>query len=357
MGSSPHRAGRWVRGTAVKGTVGAVAIVGVIAAPLALLFANADEQDMPELVSAGLDAKAIPAEYRTWVEKAGKVCKGVSSPLIAAQIDAESRWNPKAISPVGAKGLSQFMPSTWRAEGVDVASRNGDEKPDGIADPFTPGDAIMSQAKYDCGLMKGVDERLKAGTIKGDRVSLTLAAYNAGMTAVESAGGVPRFAETQTYVKKIFGLMSEYTASSGGSGFGGRVVKEALKWKGERYSWGGGTIEGPSAGFGKGTGVIGFDCSSLVQYAVYHASNGKILLPRVSQEQVKKGKHVSSLKQAKPGDVIGFALNGPGNYDHIGVYMGGGKMVHAPKPGDRVKVSSVTDANYTSKPMNIRRFG
>ncbi|MEU7230047.1 NlpC/P60 family protein [Streptomyces chrestomyceticus] len=344
--------------SAKKGAV--VAGVAVVVVPVALLFSvGGKEEEVPTAGAAGLDAKQIPGEYLTWVQKAGKICPLITGPVIAAQIEAESGWNPKAASPVGAQGISQFMPSTWKSVGVDAASKNGDPRPDGIADPFTPGDAIMTQGKYDCDLAKGIQKRLKAGTIKGDPLSLTLAAYNAGTGAVERYGGIPPYVETQGYVKKILALASKYTLATddgGATGFAGRVISEATRWKGVPYSWGGGTVEGPGYGFGKGAGVRGFDCSSLVQFAVYHASGGKIMLPRTSQMQATKGKEISP-SGMKPGDVIAYALNGAGNYDHIGIYMGAGKMVHAPKPGDVVKISDINNGYYQSKPKTIRRFG
>lgn len=339
------------------------AAVGVVALPLALLFAFGGEEQRPDLaIAAGLDAKQVPAEYRTWVEKAGKTCQLIPAPVIAAQIEAESNWNPNAQSrtPSGeviAQGISQFIPSTWKNVGMDVASKNGDPTPDGVADPFTPGDAIMTQGKYVCALAEGVDKRIKSGQITGDHLTLTLAAYNAGINAVARAGGVPAFPETQNYVRKIKRLMIRYSADGGNiAGFGGKVVAAAVKWKGTPYSWGGGTVNGPSEGFGKGRGIKGFDCSSLVQYAVYQASNGRMELPRTSQEQVKQGKPVNA-KDVRPGDVIGFMLNGPGNFDHIGIYVGNGRIVHATKPGDVIKISDIRNSYYTSKPQTIRRFG
>jgi len=353
-------------------TGGAILAVGVIAAPLALIFSVGGDETEPELAGAGLDTKQIPAEYRTWIEKAAKTCKLITGPVLAAQIEAESNWNPRAQSysyirdpatgnvskkPL-AQGLTQFIPGTWKTQGVDAASKNGDPKPDGKADPFTPGDAIMTQAKYDCRLARDVQKRLKKGTIKGDPLDLTLAAYNAGIGAVDGAGGIPPFTETQNYVRKIRKLIDQYTADSGApaSGFGGRVVAAAKKQKGTPYAWGGGGVSGPSAGFGSGFSVKGFDCSSLVMYSVYKASHGKTTLPRTSQEQVKKGKPVSR-SDMRPGDVIGFALHGGGNYDHIGIYMGNGRMIHAPKPGDVVKISSIRDPYYSEKPQKVRRFG
>ncbi|MGP3973543.1 NlpC/P60 family protein [Streptomyces sp. 8N114] len=334
---------------------------GVIAGLLALLVglsvvAAADEEEAgaPAGLVTALDAGRIPKEYVRWIERAGKECKEVSAPLIAAQIDAESGWNPDAKSPVGAQGLSQFMPGTWETWGVDAAGKDGSAEPDGTADPFTPGDAIMTQARYDCWLAG----KVKTLGLDGDPTRLLLAAYNAGPGAIEQYGGLPPYPETQNYVAKILTSMSDYSGApmtdEEGGPFGDRVVAYAKKWLGTPYAWGGGGPEGPGRGFAQGANTVGFDCSSLVQAAVYHASGGRTLLPRTSQVQVTEGKTVSR-DDMRPGDVIGFNLHG--SYDHIGIYVGGGQFIHAPKTGDVVKISDLDDSYYASRPQKVRRFG
>jgi transglycosylase-like protein with SLT domain/D-alanyl-D-alanine carboxypeptidase-like protein len=103
--------------------------------------------------------------------------------LLAAQLYAESGFNPFAVSPAGAQGIAQFMPGT--ARGI------------GLADPFDPVAAIDAQAH----LMSDLLERFEG------KVALALAAYNAGPGAVEHHGGVPPFAETRAYVTRILGLL------------------------------------------------------------------------------------------------------------------------------------------------------
>ncbi|WP_327299901.1 C40 family peptidase [Streptomyces sp. NBC_01197] len=293
-----------------------------------------------------LKRQLVPAEYRDWVVKAGTTCTDVSSPLIAAQIEAESNWGAHRTSPAGAQGISQFMPGTWKTWGVDADNS-------GTADVFSAPDAIMTQARYDCWLAK----KVRSYKIENaDVTRLMLAAYNAGPDAVRAAHGMPPFPETQQYVDRITKLISKYAEGEQGSAFGSQVVAAAERWMGTPYSWGGGSVDGPSYGVAQGASIKGFDCSSLVQNAVYHASHGSILLPRTSQAQATQGKAISK-KDIQVGDVIAFALNGPGDYDHIGIYIGNGMMVHAPRTGQDVRTASLTDAYYASKPQKIRRFG
>ena len=105
-------------------------------------------------------------------------------------------------------------------------------------------------------------------------------------------------------------------ANSGGSR--AAVIAYAKRFIGVPYVWGGTT---PS----------GFDCSGLVQY-VYRNSVG-VNLPRVSQAQLNAGRHIPA-GQAQPGDMVNY-------YTHVGIYLGNGYMIHAPQPGDRVKISRV----------------
>src|SRR5690606_34203580 len=135
---------------------------------------------------------------------AGQRCPGISAPVLAAQIDAESRWNPTATSPAGAQGIAQFMPGTWANWGRDYDG-------DGRADVMNPHDAIGSQADFMCALYEQVGKELADGAVAGDRLQLTLAAYNAGIGNVRKHRGIPPFTETQRYIKRILALVATYS--------------------------------------------------------------------------------------------------------------------------------------------------
>ena len=178
-----------------------LAVLGVLLAVMgAFLGSSASESTV----------SGVPAEYEADVIRAGSICQVVTPSIIAAQIDQESNWNPKAGSSAGAQGIAQFMPSTWASAGKD-----GDG--DGKADIWNPHDAIWSQGNYMCNLASQVETAKKSGKLTGDTLQLTLAAYNAGLGNVMKYGGIPPFTETKNYVTRIIGLaQSKYTASVGG---------------------------------------------------------------------------------------------------------------------------------------------
>ena len=120
------------------------------------------------------------------------------------------------------------------------------------------------------------------------------------------------------------------------SPIGSRVVAIAMQYLGVPYRWGGAD---PSTGF---------DCSGLVMYV--YAKVG-ISLPHYTGAQWALGVPVSR-SDLKPGDVVFF--NG---ISHDGIYIGGGQFVQAPRTGDVVKVSSLSESWYSSTYEGARRYG
>jgi soluble lytic murein transglycosylase-like protein len=112
---------------------------------------------------------------------------GISPELVRAVIQAESGFNPRAVSPKGAMGLMQLMPATARELGVD--------------NPFQPEENIRGGTRYLAQLLARYNQD----------VHLALAAYNAGPASVERYGRVPPYRETQNYVKKITGATQAAT--------------------------------------------------------------------------------------------------------------------------------------------------
>ena len=270
---------------------GAVALSGFVV----VMGSGTDTQAMsPQATQpSALAASAVPDQaYVAWLEQAGALCPQVSAPLLAAQIQVESGWDPNDISSAGAEGLSQFMPGTWPSWDQPPAVPGPDT-------PFVPPDAIMAQGRYDCALAQALAPL--AGGAGADVTSLVLAAYNAGSQAVLDAGGIPPIPETEAYVSAVEGGVAAYAEQLGGPGagpgettFAQAVVAAAQQWIGTPYSWGGGNYQGPSLGVGTGVQTVGFDCSGLVMYAVYQASDGSIALPHSSELQATMGQAVDS---------------------------------------------------------------
>ncbi len=130
--------------------------------------------------SPGLPA-FVPARFRVPLLRAATHWN-VSASLLAAQLMAESNFNPFASSPAGALGIAQFIPSTAAAYG--------------LADPFDPVAAMDAQAH----LMSDLIRRLGSP-------QLALAAYNAGPAPVEACHCVPAIPETAAYVSRILALL------------------------------------------------------------------------------------------------------------------------------------------------------
>jgi peptidoglycan DL-endopeptidase RipB len=118
------------------------------------------------------------------------------------------------------------------------------------------------------------------------------------------------------------------------------VIKRGGSQMGVPYSWGGGSLDGPSKGVGDGANINGFDCSGLMRYAF--AGVG-VLIPRFSGDQYNAGRHIPP-SEARRGDLIFY---GPGGSQHVTMYLGNGQMLEASGSAGKVTVSPVRKPGMT----------
>ncbi|MZF90193.1 NlpC/P60 family protein [Streptomyces sp. SID5643] len=268
---------------------------------------------------------AVPAAYAALVQKWGNLCPAISPALLAAQLYQESGFNPRAQSHAAAQGIAQFIPGTWASHGID-----GDG--DGDRDVWDPKDAIPSAASYDCELASYVKK------VGGNPTENMLAAYNAGAYAVIKYGGVPPYSETRNYVKRITTLSESFAAPVGRvepSEQAAAAIEYAQTKLGTPYLWG-----------GTGTAEQGgrFDCSGLTQ-AAYETVG--IKLPRVANDQYNAGPHPSR-DELLPGDLVFFSddLTNSRAIRHVGIYVGGGYMIDAPRTGAVIRFDPIDTPDY-----------
>lgn len=205
----------------------------------------------------------------------------------------------------GAAGPMQFLLSTWETYGVDG---NGD----GRRDVYEPKDAIPAAARY-----------LKASGAPAD-LHRAIFAYNHAEWYVDMVlDWASRYANGGAVaVAANFGpACVEQALGQAPSGAAGKVIQFARAQLGEPYVWG---AEGPNV----------WDCSGLVMMAYREAG---VSIPRVTDDQITFGRKVPKGHE-KPGDLVFFRYDS-GYVGHVGIVIGGGKMINAPQTGDVVKIA------------------
>jgi len=123
------------------------------------------------------------------------------------------------------------------------------------------------------------------------------------------------------------------------SDMGGIAARTAERFVGIPYRWGGDTV------------VDGMDCSGFVR-AVYNLCG--VNIPRTSREQYRVGDAVAR-DELKDGDLVFFG-NSADEITHVGIFVGAGRFVHAPKRGDDIRVSTLDEAYYLKKFVGAKRY-
>lgn len=300
----------------------------------------------------------IPANWKHAYETASAKY-GIPWTLIAG-IGAEETRQGQMVQPssVGAQGPMQFMPATFAAEGVDG---NGD----GVKDIQNVDDAIHSTAaklvrdgakQGPEGVRKAIFAYNHADWYVQD-VLYWAQAYGGGNVQITGASGAGSGCTNQGINATNASGQIPAVPDDGGSSL--KIVSAVRPQLGVPYSWGGGGYDGPTLGTGSGAHTVGFDCSGLTIFAVYRGTG--IKLPHLADDIAfdSRGQTIKDKKDLKPGDVIAFSEDGSGrkgSFGHIGIYVGGGKMIHAPNPSTVVKEVDLNTPYWNSQAWSIKRF-
>jgi cell wall-associated NlpC family hydrolase len=363
----------------VIGVIGAVALllIGVLTIPMlvggsSLLFSagtggfgcsgNAQqEKDALQSKVSGQARNSIPSNFLSWYQKVGQQY-GVPWVILAGIGTVESNNGRSNLPGVhsdqngfGAAGPMQIgiggaAGNTWGGAPSHPASEKvagvaTDEDGDGVASVYDPADAIAGTAK----------DLLAHGVLAN--ASAAIFSYNHLESYVQAVEGFAnQYASGGYSVSAAVGSSSATTAACvqlAGTVVGGgttttvpnQAVAEAISYAqqqiGKPYLWG-------------GTGPDAFDCSGLMMMA-YQAAG--IDIPRTSQAQFAWGPSVPA-NQVEPGDLVFFAgsdgtATDPG---HVGLVIGGGKMIEAYATGFPLRVSSYGSASSAGGDKQVVGF-
>lgn len=182
----------------------------------------------------------------------------------------------------------------------------------------------------------------------GDPVAIANASLQASAAATQTAVNLGRSFLSRLGI--IGPTPSPITSIRSNPLYGAQAIEHVIRRAGTQlgvpYSWGGGSLDGPSRGVNQGAGTVGFDCSGLTRFAF--AGVG-VLLPRYSGDQYEAGRKVPP-SEAKRGDLLFW---GPGGGQHEAIYLGGGRMIEAQQTGVPVKVSPVRTSGMTPYVVRI----
>ncbi|MDX2548518.1 M23 family metallopeptidase [Streptomyces sp. WI04-05B] len=140
--------------------------------------------------------------YGPWLRRAA-ACSVVAPSVLAAQIDQLTGWRDDTGELSGEQGIAGFTAAQWRTWGRD-------DDGNGTASPHDEADAIMALGRQDCSLARKITDLRTEGTVNGELVDLTLAAYAVGIHEVTAAGRVP--AGARAYLAEVRELLPRYEA-------------------------------------------------------------------------------------------------------------------------------------------------
>ncbi|MFJ9174920.1 NlpC/P60 family protein [Streptomyces sp. NPDC102360] len=244
----------------------------------------------------------IPPSYLTLYQRAAPECPGLSWTIVAAigKVETNHGRHPTMVSPAGAVGPMQFMKDTFPAYAHPVPP--GGKKP---PTPWDPIDAVYAAVRLLCA----------NGARNNKNLRRSIWHYN----------------HSDAYVNQVLDIASQYAAATPApTDAAAKAVAYARSQLGAPYVWGGdGAAEG------------GFDCSGLTQAAYRTAGTA---LPRVAQAQYEATPKVPQGQPLLPGDLVFFGTRH--NLHHVGLYIGGGQMIHAPNSHSVVRQDSLASQGH-----------
>lgn len=280
-----------------------------VSAAISALFGSGDSQPSATALAD------IPADYLALYRAAAGVCPGLDWSILAAigKIEGDHGRSPlpgvhSGENGYGAGGPMQFKSATF----AGVLARH--QIPPGGASPpsrYNPHDAIYAAAFLLC------DNGVRRGDLRA-----AIFAYN----------------HADWYVNQVLAQAKQYADAAASVGTGDcnaiqatnavavAAINYACGQRGLPYVWGG---NGPDGGH------AGFDCSGLTK-AAYAAAG--VTLPRTAQTQFNAGPRVPAGQPLLPGDLVFYGT--PNNIHHVGLYIGGGRMINAPTFGQPVQIDN-----------------
>ncbi|WP_075737673.1 C40 family peptidase [Streptomyces acidiscabies] len=250
----------------------------------------------------------IPPDYLALYMEASATCPGLPWTTLAAVGKVESDHGRSTLPGVrsganyaGAQGPMQFLPATFRS----VVARHPLPDDGTPASPYDTRDAVYAAAAYLCD--------------SGARNSTNI------------PGAVRTYNHSDAYVAQVLAQAQSYT---GGLEFGTDTAPTTAALEAINYAQGQLGLPYEWGGNGPGAGDTGFDCSGLTT-AAYAAAG--ISLPRTAQTQYDHGPRIPAGQQLRPGDLV-FYGNPRGGIHHVGLYIGGGQMIDAPRPHVPIRI-------------------
>jgi len=121
-----------------------------------------------------------------------------------------------------------------------------------------------------------------------------------------------------------------------------RIIERAHELIGTPYRWGGESE------------ASGFDCSGLLVYLYSTIANRK--LPRTTTSMIAQKRNAVDQDELQPGDAVFFNHDGTGRASHVGLYIGGGRFIHAPRTGKTIRIDSLDNHYWQRSYTTARRF-